>query len=278
MFKIILMLTLWLQAFAEPITPTPKQKELDELFLKNKDILVNCLDRVASKDVNHGCNDSLVYMSQLCQKRSDYDFRKVYLARQKSYVSQACEFTYKSEVKTDDFFDLDQKSCIHGYESLVGRLFSVRRQKDFFDEAVMGRFEKRLCKEFKRFINLCVYIDGNLKNVLPNEFNRLPSVNLAGNSVCPSQSKNLDMPEKIGLYITEISKRGLPREKIYEELILNLRKDQNSKPKGSEGDCSLLRTQYAGLSCESFEQVSDDDPLSDEELEKKNKRSKLLKN
>ncbi|MGZ3726757.1 MAG: hypothetical protein ACXWQQ_13200 [Pseudobdellovibrio sp.] len=263
MFKVILFLSVMSGSWTYADQPLSSLMEnVDQRYAEAEKTVLTCSKGEPSQNKTQGCVESFKYISGLCSVLKEDNFSKKYKKSQRKHVYEACDLYAKIEnSKWAQFIELDSKSCVSGYESIPDRIASVQKNKDFFDENFFSDYEKHSCKEFRTYVNLCVYIDGDLKDTLPKDYTKLPKIDYQKGSVaCKSSDSNAGGLNAVNSDIASLS--GSPESKnVYEKLILDYRARKPASQGASVGPCNEVRNGYANLGCARFETVSDEDPI-----------------
>ncbi len=273
---IFIVLAFSLFAFARTEKPIEKgndvQQKLDQEFAEHKKIIEPCLEGTPTANKKLGCTESLNFFVALCEKKSATSFRKIYLQRQQKYISQACEYTYQAEGRVTKLFDLDEKACVPGYATIKERIESLYKNKDLLDETAFYLYEKKSCKEYRNYVNLCIYIDGELKAYVPRDMSLLPKVNLAQNTNqrCFSKEDGLSNLTK-----DVLSEGESARDNAFQKTILASRSRMPASKGATSKDCDQVRRSYIYFGCNRFEGLKDEDPIfiSNEEMQKRRQES-----
>lgn len=277
MKTIVLTLIFSVSVFARVEKPIEKgnaeQQQFDQEFAAHKNIMDQCMEGTASSDKKQGCIDNLNYFTSFCQKKDIVRFRKKFLQRQQDYFSQACEYTYKAEGQISKLFDLDEKACIPGYVTIKERLESLYKNKELLDDTAFYLYEKKSCKQYRNYVNLCVYIDGDLKAYEPRDMSLLPKVNVAqaANPGCYSSEDGLTMLTK------DVSLEGeSAKDSAFHQTILASRSRMPASKGATSKDCDQVRRSYIYFGCSKFEGIKDEDPIFISIEEMKQRRQQQL--
>lgn len=268
MVKLILLATISTVTLADEVL-SPAVVNISQRFPQNKKILQECLYQHPSKNKSLGCTDAYQYMIALCKASHEDDASKKYKNIAATYFNQACKLFDRSENQTARFFELDEKGCIYGYETIPDRIITLNKNKELLDEQFIYTYEKNSCKSFRTYVNLCAYVDGDLKEVFPKDYQKLPKLDFQAAQVCSPGKFGAN-----GIYTLNLDLSFLmtnPNNKIFETLISNYR----SRMPSSQGNkllvCDQIRSSYNNLGCAQYENVKDGDPLyiSQDEMQKK---------
>ena len=234
-------------------------------FTQHKNIFEKCSDRSVSQNnepetEEFGCLDTYEFFKKICDKRLtvNYEYRNPEISAR--HFSDSCEFVERSNQLMLSFIDQDAKSCRKGFENLPTRLKSISEKEHSLPEGVPFRYELLSCKQIKTYVNLCAYIDGQLRaNNNPNINELLPNTNLAQSKLitCSEDEKLLS---SFYNFNQEIKKRSLNIEKpVLKDLISHYR---NRTPAGTKNsDCEGVRSVFVNLRCFRYENISEADPL-----------------
>lgn len=273
MTKLILLLFAGSVCYAQK-NYAPVVETLKTEFSRHKDTLDNCVNGRASTDKALGCLDAYKYIDNVCKVKLEYDFKKKYKKIRQEYFDVACAYHEKSENQLLRFFSMDSRACIKGYESIRDQILTIARNEEYFDEEFRHYSKKSSCKEMKRYVNLCSYVDGELRELLPESYQQLPELDfVTAVSTCNPPNENSD-----GLYSLSNDLLSLvksPEEQVYEKLILNYRARLPAGKFSKNKTCTKVRTTYKNFSCSQFEDVREGEPiiLSAEENREKRKRA-----
>jgi hypothetical protein len=244
---------------------SPFVKDIDKVFDKNREILETCTDKYLSPDKSTGCVDSFKYMYGICEVTHEHDFYNRYRRIPYAYFYRACKLSGKASTHIQHFFEQDEKSCAKGFETIRDRLESLEKSRDVLEELLNGKYaynlEKSLCKDFRKYINFCEYVDGDLKNLEPTNFAFLPSV---GNTTVLTNSCHPANPQSST--ILDISKEikeaaNQPTLSVYKNLVSKYKNRIPASTAGVSNDCENLRTSYRSFNCAKFEAFSDQEPI-----------------
>jgi hypothetical protein len=151
------------------------------------------------------------------------------------------------------------------------------------EEPFSYEFEKRSCKDYKRYVNLCIYVDGDLKNKPASSDQYLPNLTrfLEKKSACnPSQTDSIGFAnsEIDSLIFNYINKK---EPDIYNSIIKELQRKSTRSISSTSGKsvnahCEQVRTSYAVLGCQKWENVSDYEPVYMSQEQMRERRLKKL--
>ena len=232
----------------------------DPKYVANKIVLEACLKSNASQSVEIGCVDAVQYMNLICKTRRDSPFKN-YKKTVNALLDEACDLTIQTESHWTLLFDLDSKACRKGFESTPDRIVSLRRHKQSFEDDAYYMYEKNSCKEFRNYVNLCVYIDGQLKNTLPVQSDKLPQVEYGKNinDICRPPVTTQQSLTNLN-YDLAVSARS-SENNIYKKVIEKYRARIPSGEDGKSPLCERVRSSYYNLGCEKFEVLNDGEPI-----------------
>ncbi len=239
----------------------PILENVEQRFTENKQIHLACMRGDPSTKKNLGCVDSFKYLNSVCSITKEENYRSRYKRNIRRYVSEACNLYNSSDNKLSYFFELDEKSCVSGYETISDRLISLEKNKQFFDENFSYLYEKRSCKDFRTYVNLCVYVDGQLKNTLPKDYTKLPKVNLAKkpDQVCRSTDVYAGGLNTVNVDMASLAIR--PSSNVYDKLITNYRSRMPAGSEATSPTCDEVRNSYNNFGCSRYETIADGDPI-----------------
>lgn len=260
--------------------PPPDYKKLSHAAR----IMRECLSTLPSPDSNQGCVDSLRLLHDHCQQQrmSYYYYRRTNQEIFKD--AEYCPLVDDSFMKLSNLFKLDEQKCIKGFETVANRIESFHKNKAMLEpeERFVYEYEKSNCKDFKRYVNFCAYVDGDLKNVpatsdvylpkLTNILQKKAACNPTGEGV-GSGSVEID-----NLLYTYINKK---ENDVYNNAIKDLRRRSvrsisSTTGKSVNGNCEEVRSSYVNLGCQKWENVSDEEPIYMSEEQFKERRLKKI--
>lgn len=282
MMKLIQLLIISVMSFAnEPLSPVVAK--LKEEFPVNKKILQECINKRSSENKSFGCVDSYKYVNEVCNVMREENFKKRYKKYPRKYFEEACALSSKSEDYVLQFFDLDEKGCIAGYETERDRLLTLNKSKNLLEDDFVYKYEKKTCKAFRAYVNLCTYVDGDLKTLLPTDYSNLPKIDYNSDikSICsvknPASDALYTINHDIKLYAHS------PKVKPYDQLIMDYRSRMPASEPGKERKnivCVEVRNSYDNLGCSRYEKSTEGDPLyftADEMYQKRIKENEEIK-
>ena len=246
--------------------PPPNYKKLDHAAR----IMRECLSTLPSPDSNQGCVDSLRLLYDHCnqQRMAFYYYKR---SNQEIFKdAEYCPLVDDSFIKLSNLFKLDEQKCIKGYETVANRIESFHKNKTMIEpeERFTYEFEKSSCKDYKRYVNLCAYVDGDLKNKPATSDEYLPQLTkfYEKKAACtPIESNNIGFAnsEIDNIIYNYINKK---EPDIYNSLIKDLRAKNKRSISSTTGQtvnahCEQVRTSYLVLGCKKWENVSNDDPI-----------------
>lgn len=261
--------------------PPPDYKKLNHAA----SIMRECLSTVPSPDSNLGCIDSLRLLYDHCnqQRMAFYYYKRTNQEIFKD--AEYCPLVDDSFMKLSNLFKLDEEKCIKGFETVANRIASYHRNKTMIDleEPFSYQFEKSSCKDYKRYVNLCIYVDGDLKNKPVTSDQYLPNLTrfLEKKSACtPSQTDSIGFANsEIDSLIYNYINKNEPD--IYNSIIKDLRSKSTRSISSTTGHkvnthCEQVRTSYNVLGCKKWENVSDDEPVYMSEEQMRERRLKKI--
>ena len=246
--------------------PPPNYKKLNHAAA----IMRECLSTLPSPDEKQGCIDSLRLLYDHCtqQRMAFYYYKR---SNQEIFKdAEYCPLVDDSFIKLSNLFKLDEQKCIKGYETVANRIESFHKNKSMIEleERFTYEFEKSSCKDYKRYVNLCAYVDGDLKNKPATSDEYLPKLTqfLEKKSACtPIKDDNIGYAnsEIDSLIYNYVSKKD---PDIYNSTIKDLRAKSTRSISSTTGNtvnshCEQVRTSYAVLGCKKWENVSEEDPI-----------------
>lgn len=215
----------------------------------------SCLNKNPSPNPQIGCVQAYRYMTNLCKKRDSIRIDRRFLNDSLPYFTQACTFYDEMAEHVSELLDIDRQSCAPGFETPADGMVTVSQNADILDEASVYYYGLRSCATYQTYVNLCTYIDGDLKNLMPKTYEKLPTVDFRSNpnaSNCKPKSNG----ENSTLYSIDqdLAKlaRGGTNQNVYEKIITDYR---SRKPAGqlTVSACDDIRTSYRNLRCNLFE-------------------------
>jgi hypothetical protein len=260
--------------------PPPDYKKLNHAAA----IMRECLSTLPSPDPNQGCVDSLRLLHDHCrqQRMAFYYYKRTNQEIFKD--AEYCPLVDDSYMKLSNLFKLDEQKCIKGFETVANRIESFHKNKAMLEpeDRFVYEYEKSNCKDYKRYVNFCVFVDGDLKNVPASRDEYLPkltylidkkaSCNVVNDSI-GSGSAEID-----NLLFNYMSKK---ENDVYNNAIKDLRRQNirtisSTTGKTVNGQCEQVRSSYLNLGCQKWENVSDEDPIYMSEDQMKERRLKKL--
>lgn len=246
--------------------------------------LSSCLSNIPSSNRELGCVDSLKQLHDFCETRRRAFFYFKQRRADMNRLAKYCPVVDDAFAHLTSLFELDGKACIKGYESLPARLQSFHRNTSvtFLEERFTHDFEKSSCKDFRRYVNFCVYVDGDLKKRRVDTSDKLPDITkFKDRTICSVAGIN-----DVGFGVSQIE--GLLKISLtksdqngYNNAIqtLQMRNETaiavNEPPTEVNFYCEKVRSSYLNLGCQKWEAISDDDPFYyDQETYEKMRRSK----
>lgn len=234
----------------------------------NKNILLNCVKNQKSPSTNYGCLDALSSIQASCEKKKNQITTKPLKKNQRQQPIETCKIYEEFAKKSYDLFDIDAKSCVVGFETIFDRLLSLKKYNKLLNNEISADYEKLSCRQFRKYVNVCVYADGNITTALPRNYSEMPALNLNSKSDSLCSPKNTS---SMGLYLLtkDIQKLSeTPDKSIYEKLITDYRRKNKLQKKRSpasdedvSGMCNSIRNTYAHVGCDRFEKFSDPDVI-----------------
>lgn len=260
--------------------PPPDYKKLNHAAA----IMRECLSTLPSPDEKQGCVDSLRLLYDHCtQQRMAYYYYK--RTNQEIFKdAEYCPLVDDSFMKLSNLFKLDEQKCIKGFETVADRIESFNRNRPMIEleERFAYEYEKSSCKDYKKYVNLCAYVDGDLKNTPATRDEYLPKLTkfLEKKSVCANSVEGIGAgsAEIDNLLFNYVSKR---ENDVYNNAIKDLRRQNvrtisSTTGKTVNGQCEQVRTSYVNLGCQKWDNVSDDEPIYMSEDQMKERRLKKV--
>lgn len=223
-----------------------------------------CLVKSGSPNKDLGCVDSLRQLHDYCVERRLTSFYEKPSVLEMNRAVKYCPSVDNSFYHLRDFFALDEKNCVKGFETIPARLRSFHRNVSLTDleEPFNYDFEKSQCKEFKRYVNLCEYVDGDLKKKAAPNGDKLPNLTkfLSKEKTCvPESNSSADHSlHKVDHLLSDYFNKN--ETEVYGRAILKLR-TPSSVSNSSPNDCEQIRGSYSNLGCKKWESVSESDPI-----------------
>jgi hypothetical protein len=274
-FLPVLLVFMAVQCWAQEYKPA-LILEMPQKFEGYKKIIEGCLSGEKSTDKSFGCMDAFAYMTKICNFTREDDYKTKYKREQRKYFTRACEVLVRTDNQLTGFVFLDERACVKGYETPRDRLSNISKFKNVIDDNFLSAYEKKSCKDLRTYVNLCVYVDGNLNNVMPKDYEKLPRIDFAQKSdeICLPES-----PQQDGLYLISEAIRKLAvnaENDIFEHYI----KESRSRLPASLGarsmECDKVRNSYLNLQCTRYDNSNDEDPFYYTQEEYRAKRMKRI--
>ncbi len=249
----ILLLAFTGNAFAR-VMIQPQIKSLIQNFSPNKTVMKSCLLGSPSPNQNIGCVQAYRYMADLCRKRQTVRIDRRYEKDSLSYFTTACTFYDDIADHVSELFELDRKSCAPGFETAADGFVTVGKNADLLDDSALYNYGRSSCQTFQTYVNLCTYIDGNLKTLMPKTYEKLPTVAFSSNpavSNCKPKNNANDTIYRIDQDLSQLA-RGGTTANVYEKIISDYR---GRKPASqlTVPACDEIRMSYKNLRCNLFE-------------------------
>jgi hypothetical protein len=251
---IALLLTCTGQAFARVQIQPQLQKHIQN-FNANKVAMKSCATGNPSSEPTIGCVQAYRYMTDLCKKRDIIRIDRRYEKDSRPYLTEACAFYDSMADHVSELFDTDRQSCAPGFETPADGFMTVSQNADILDEASVYNLGRRSCATYQTYVNLCTYVDGNLKELMPKTYEKLPVVDFRSNpraSNCKPRSNGENSTiYSIDQDLAKLAKGGTTKN-VYETIIADYRA---RKPAGqlTLPACDDIRTSYKNLRCNLFE-------------------------
>ncbi|MBY0555385.1 hypothetical protein K2P97_12705 [bacterium] len=237
---------------------------LKQEFPANKKIIQECINKHPSANKSFGCVDSYKYVNAVCNVMREENFKVRYKKFPRKYFQEACALSSKSEDYVLQFFDLDEKGCIKGYETERDRLLTLNKSKNLLEDDFVYKYEKKTCKAFRAYVNLCTYVDGDLKTLFPTDYSNLPKIDYNSDikSICSVKNPDKDALYKINHDIKYYA--SSPNVKPYDKVIMEYRSRIPASVPGKDRKnrvCVVVRNSYDNLGCSRYEKSSEGDPI-----------------
>lgn len=224
-------------------------------FAVNESAAKACLEGKPSPEPTVGCVQAYRYMFDLCKKRPDLRIDRRYDKDSRHFLTDACAYHDGLADHIAELFDIDRDNCAPGFETPADGFKTVMQSADILDEATIYYYGVRSCTTYQTYINLCTYIDGDLKNFMPKSYDKLPMLDFSSDAqVSKCKPKNKGENSTIASFNQDLARlaRGGTTKNIYETVITDYR---NRKRAGqlTLSACDDLRTSYRNLRCNFFE-------------------------
>lgn len=255
MGKIIIVLLLFSGEVFARIEIQPQLLKHIQNFATNESAAKACLAGNPSPEPTVGCVQAYRYMFDLCKKRPDLRIDRRYEKDSRHFLTDACAYHDGLADHIAELFDIDRDNCAPGFETPADGFKTVKQNADILDESTIYYYGVRSCSTYQTYINLCSYIDGNLKDFMPKTYDKLPVVDLAANPQV-SNCKPGSNGENATIYNfnQDLAKhaRGGTVKNIYEPVIAEYRARKPASQLTLSA-CDDLRTSYKNLRCNFFE-------------------------
>ena len=253
-----------LNSSCEPITRENSAiyKQLDEAAATLK----SCLANSPSQNPDLGCVDSLKQLHDYCtnNRLSFFYFKRKYTD---VYIdAKYCKAVDASFPHLGSLFQLDEKACVKGYETVAAQLQSFHRNSTvtYIEDPFNYDFEKSRCKEIKKYVNFCAYVDGDVKNRPIDNNLKLPSLTqfMSRKSVCPPTNETtvdygISNIESVLFKLLDNRKSD-----VYNTAATEIRKQgKRSIASDTNNYCEQTRLSFLNLGCQKWDLVSDEDPI-----------------
>jgi hypothetical protein len=251
-------------------------KQIDRFDYKKLDrsaeILKQCFKGTPNTDLQQGCIDSLQQLHEHCIEQRQAFFVGVKRTMHEIFMdAKYCPLVDNSfgYVTLNRYFNHDEQHCIKGYETVANKLSSFYKNSGMLrlEEPFAYDFEKASCKDFKKYVHFCDYVDGDLKNNKTVSYQYLPPLErYLEKKFCPP---NL-APDDPGYGVSKID--NLLKANVttnnpdtYLKAIQELRENQKrniANTKEAETDyCKNIRGSYSNLGCQKWEKVTDEESI-----------------
>lgn len=232
----------------------------------NRRVIYECLVGRPSPDKSISCVDAYQYVNDYCAitrepwfKLPSMQNRTLRLGMTNPF-DEVCRLAGMVEGQADEFFDLDTKGCFPGHATAQDRLVSMRKYIKLFEEDYSAQYLKNSCHEYRSYVNLCAYVDGDLRTAMPKRFEFLPPLDFS------REAASLCRPDErtggTGIYRMTHDLARLaqnPQNKAYETLIAAYRRARG--PASQNEICEQVRTGYMNVGCERYEPLQAGDPV-----------------
>lgn len=251
---VVILLALASQSFARTQIQPQLQKYIEN-FGPNKDVMSACLKQYPSPNQNIGCVQAYRYMTDLCRKRDLIKIDRRYEKDSSPYFEAACRFYDETADHVSELFDLDRKNCAPGFETVPDSFITVRQNADLLDESAIYNYGLNTCKSYQSYVNLCTYVDGDLKTLMPKTYDKLPAVDFSSNpnpnNSCATKSQGRDTISRINQDLAKLARGGVSAN-VYETIIKDYRA---RKPAGhlTLPVCDEVRMAYKNMLCNLYE-------------------------
>ncbi len=245
---------------SDHVNASPPLDKTDLRYIQNKTVLVACLDQQPSLRSDIGCVDAVEFINAICKIRRDSPFKLV-SKKQTALQNESCDLAVRAQTRWTSFFELDGKACKPGFGSLPERLVSLKKYQDSFEDDRYYMYEKNSCKEFRSYVNLCVYIDGQLGDSLPEHYDKMPPLVFGQNEkeLCKPEAADVEGFSAIHNDLARLTTS--PQNKIYETVILKYRARKPAGQQLKSASCEKIRTAYSNFGCEKYEKFNEGEPI-----------------
>lgn len=230
-------------------------------------VLNSCLKLAPKTTADLGCVDSLRMLYDYCIPKRMTLFYHKHSRLEIFRVARYCKPVDDSFFHLPTFFEFDAKSCVNGYENVSTRLESFHRHTSItsLDEKFNHDFEKAGCKDYRRYVNFCAFVDGDLKNSPVERIETLPDLSrfYRNPTACPIEDTT-----SVGYGVAKIDQLLAENMKQQNESpygkavrILQQEPRRSMASEGSQNYCQQVRLGYEKLNCAKWESVSDEEPI-----------------
>ena len=237
---------------------TPEEIKTVGFYKHKKELFRKCLNGQSTSSAPSGCVETIDYFQKFCEDKKSNLFRKASQAKQN--FSDSCDLVALAETKLQKLFEVDEKMCRPGFRSSSEQLISLARIKDYFLETDVYMFEKNSCKDMQKYVNLCRYIDGDMKELVPKNQGQLPDIFLQSkDSVCVMDGFDVDSLALLKRELASVAKN--PSLNAHHLVVMKFRSRQFLSATTIDPSCEGLRNIYKNLSCQKFESLNEGEPI-----------------
>jgi len=250
-------------------------KQIDRFDYKKLDrsaeILKHCFKGTPNTDPQQGCIESLQQLHEHCVEQRQAFF--VGVKRTMHEIFQDAKYCHLVDnsfgyVTLNRYFAQDEYQCVKGFETVANRLASFYKNSQMLrlEEPFAYDFEKASCKDFKKYVHFCEYVDGDLKNSTAVSYQNLPPLEryLEKKKICPVPSNSADPGYGVS-QIDNLLKVNVTENSpdTYQKAIQVFREKQKRNIANTqEADfCKNLRGSYTNLGCQKWEKVTDEESI-----------------
>lgn len=239
----------------------------DRRLPANRRVILECMSGRASPDKNISCVNAYKYVQEFCDVTREPLYKRRYRSLQKLTMrfEEACDLSDSIDGKLEYFFEIDVKSCVTGHRTLQEQLAILQQNSDIFSEYYTDMYKRNSCREYRSYVNLCEFVDGNLKTADPYRAEFLPTLQFSraakpqDTKACATQNKKTAAGiDRMTQDLAELSQN--PQQNVYKMLVTKYR-SQRKPANAPNAVCEQVRNSYHNLGCVVFEKYLDEEPI-----------------